>query len=92
VASRPPDPSEASIEIRPSIPYTGKMPETPETPDASEAQAVVLVSCGDFADPGSRTGPWMMPEEERGFLEEARRHGRLAVRLGPDIEEPWRIA
>jgi uncharacterized protein (DUF58 family) len=53
-ASRPPDPSEASIEIRPSIPYTGKMPGTPETPDASEAQAVVLVSCGDFADPGSR--------------------------------------
>ena len=91
VTSRPPDPAEASVEIRPSIPYMERRPGTSRRPDASEAQAVVLVSCHEFADPRSRIGPWMTLEEERRFVDEARAGGRLAVRLGPDVEEPWRI-
>ena len=94
VASQPPNPTGASVEIRPSIPNTGRrQPSVP--PGASEAQAVVLVSCEDFVETGfrreSRTGPWMTLEEERRFVDEARKDGRLAVRLGPDVEEPWRI-
>ncbi len=33
----------------------------------------------------------MTPDEEQRFVDEARDNGRLAVRLGPDFEEPWRI-
>ena len=91
VASRPPGPREASVEIRPSIPYTERRPGPSTPPAASEVQAVVLVSCRNFAGPKSRTGPWMTPEEEQRFVDEARKDGRRAVRLGPDVEEPWRI-
>lgn len=92
VASRPPDPTGASVEIRPSIPYTGDgRPRTSNLPGVSETQAVVLVSCHEFAGPKSRTGPWMTPAEEQDFVYEARAGGRRAVRLGPDVEEPWRI-
>ncbi|MDQ3566958.1 MAG: DUF58 domain-containing protein [Actinomycetota bacterium] len=94
-ASGPPDPTRASVEVRPSIPNTGKRTGPSARPGASEAQSVVLVSCGDFAETGSRTGsrtkPWMTPDEEQRFVDEARDNGRLAVRLGPDFEEPWRI-
>jgi len=91
VASRPPDPAGASVKIRPSIPYTERRPGPSTPPAASEVQAVVLVSCRNFAGPKSRTGPWMTPEEEQRFVDEARKDGRRAVRLGPDVEEPWRI-
>jgi len=91
VASRPPDPSGASVEIRPSMPYSRKRPGSSGPREASEAQAVVLVSCREFAGTKSRTGPWMTLEEEQRFVEEERAAGRQAARLGPDVEEPWRI-
>lgn len=66
-ASPPPDPEGASVEVRPStrkLDTTGK-PHPSPLPGASEAQAVVLVSCHEFAGPG----PWMSPEEELEFVE-----------------------
>ena len=54
---------------------------------ASEAHAVVLVSCHEFAGPG----PWMSPEEEREFIDRTEANGRRVARLGVEVEEPWRI-
>ena len=87
VPSQPPDPREASIEVRPSILGVGKRPGSSGPQDG--AQAMVLVSCGEFT--GFRKGPWMTLNEEQGFLDKARKEGRTAIRLGPDVEEPWRI-
>jgi uncharacterized protein (DUF58 family) len=85
----PPDPEGASVEIRPStrkLDTTRKPPPSP-LPGASEAQAVVLVSCYEFAGPG----PWMPPEEEREFMNKLEANGRTVARLGIEVEEPWRI-
>jgi uncharacterized protein (DUF58 family) len=87
--SPPPDPEGASVEIRPStrkLDTTGK-PQPSPPPGASEAQAVVLVSCHAFAG----QGPWMSPEEELEFVENTEANGRLVSRLGVEVEEPWRI-
>ncbi len=88
-ASPPPDPEEASVEIRPStrkLHTAGKSRPSP-SPGASEAQAIVLVSCHEFAGPG----PWMSPEEERSFAESTEANGRTVARIGVVVEEPWRI-
>ena len=77
------------MEIRPStrnLVTSGKPRRTPQ-PGASEARAVVLVSCHAFAG----QGPWMSPEEELEFLEKVEASGRLAARVGDGVEEPWRI-
>ena len=88
-ACPPPDPEGASVEIRPStrkLDTTGK-PHPSPPPVASEARAVVLVSCHEFAG----QGPWMSPEEELEFVEKTEANGRLASRLGAEVEEPWRM-
>ena len=74
--SRPPA-SGASVTIRPS---TIKH-------DDPEARAVVLVSCQEFAG----SGPWMSPEQEQEFTKSMEANGRQMTRLGPEIEEPWRL-
>ncbi len=86
----PPDPEGASVEVRPSIKKTdrNRKPRPSALPGATEAQAVVLVSCHEFAGPGL----WMSPQEETEFLGRTRAGGRRAVRLGAEVEEPWRIA
>jgi uncharacterized protein (DUF58 family) len=91
--SSPPDEEGTIVEIRPSIRQstrnldtTGKPHPTPQ-PGASEARAVVLVSCHAFAG----RGPWMSPEEELEFVEKVEANGRLAARVGTEVEEPWRI-
>ncbi len=89
-ASRPPDPEGASVEVRPStrkLDITGK-PRPSPLPGASEAQAVVLVTCYEFAGP---SGTWMSPEEEREFIDRTEANGRRVARLGAVVEEPWRI-
>ena len=89
-ASRPPDPEGASVEIRAStkkLDTTGK-PRPSPLPGASEAQAVVLVSCHEFAGPSEM---WMSPEEEREFIDKTEANGRRVARLGAEVEEPWRI-
>jgi hypothetical protein len=88
-ASPPPDPEEASVEIRPSTrkPHTAGKPRPSPSPGASEAQAIVLVSCHEFAGPG----PWMSPEEERSFAESTEANGRRVARLGIEVQEPWSI-
>ncbi len=89
-ASRPPDPGGASVEVRSSTKRgfnTARKPNPSEHPGASEAQAVVLVSCQEFAGPGH----WMSPEEEREFVSRNESNGRRVARLGAVIEEPWRI-
>jgi uncharacterized protein (DUF58 family) len=88
--SPPPDPEGASVEIRPSIRKlgaTGK-PRPSPLPGASEAQAVVLVSCHEFAGPSEA---WMSPEEEREFVDRTEANGRRVARLGTEVQEPWRI-
>ena len=88
-ASPPPDPEEASVEIRPStrkLHTAGKSRPSP-SPGASEAQAIVLVSCHAFPSPG----PWMSPEEERSFAESTEANGRRVARLGIEVQEPWSI-
>jgi uncharacterized protein (DUF58 family) len=89
-ASPPPDPEGASVEIRPStrkLDTAGK-PRPSPLPGASEAQAVVLVSCHEFAGP---SGTWMSPEEERSFAESTEANGRRVARLGVEVQEPWSI-
>jgi uncharacterized protein (DUF58 family) len=94
-SSRPPDPEGASVEIRPSIEIrpssrrtdTSRRPRPSALPGASEAQAVVLVSCHEFAGPGN----WMSPEEEQEFISRTEANGRRVARLGAEVEEPWRI-
>ena len=88
-ASPPPDPEEASVEIRPSTRklHTAGKPRPSPSPGASEAQAIVLVSCHEFAGPG----PWMSPEEERSFAESTEANGRRVARLGIEVQEPWSI-
>jgi len=56
---RPPDPEGASVEVRPSIKKsdTNRKPRPSALPGASEAQAVVLVSCHEFAGPGPCMSP-----------------------------------
>ena len=83
-SSRPPGPEGASVEIRPSI----RKLDTAGKPLSTEAQAVVLVSCHEFAGP---SGTWMSPEEEREFIEKTEAKGRRVARLGTAVEEPWRI-
>jgi uncharacterized protein (DUF58 family) len=87
--SRPPDPEGASVEIRPSTKRldTTRKPRPSPLPGASEAQAVVLVSCHEFAG----RGPWMSPEEEREFTDRTEANGRTVARLGVEVEEPWSI-
>jgi hypothetical protein len=34
----------------------------------------------------------MTPEEEREFIVKTEAEGRRVVRLGVEVEEPWRIA
>ncbi|MDP8946800.1 MAG: DUF58 domain-containing protein [Actinomycetota bacterium] len=89
-ASRPPDPAGASVEVRPSTKGrdTAGKPHPPTQPGASEARAVVLVSCHAFA--GS-SGTWMSPEEEVEFIDKTEANGRLVARLGAEVREPWRI-
>jgi uncharacterized protein (DUF58 family) len=88
-ASPPPDPEEASVEIRPSTRklHTAGKPRPSPSPGASETQAIVLVSCHEFAGPG----PWMSPEEERSFAESTEANGRRVARLGIEVQEPWSI-
>ncbi len=88
-ASQAPDPEGASVEIRPSTKRldTTRKPRPSPLPGASEAQAVVLVSCHEFAG----RGPWMSPEEEQEFMDRTEANGRTVARLGVEVEEPWRI-
>jgi uncharacterized protein (DUF58 family) len=83
--SPPPDQERASVEVRPSIKRTGARKS--RSSPASEAQAVVLVSCHEFAGPGR----WMSPEEEVEFMNQTEEDGRRVARLGAEVEEPWRI-
>lgn len=78
-SSRPPGMEDASVEILPSI--------RRKKDGGSRAGTVVLVSCHEFEG----AGPWMTPEEENEFLDGIEAEGRRAVRLGPDVTEPWRI-
>ena len=78
------------MEIRPStrrLDVVGK-PRPSPPPDASEAQAVVLVSCNEFAGPSDI---WMTPEEERVFVDRTEANGRRVARLGIEVQEPWSI-
>jgi len=75
--SRPPEASGTSVEIRPS---TRKQ-------ENAESRTTVLVSCQQFAG----SGPWMSPEQEQDFLDDAEAKGRKVALLGPEVEEPWRI-
>ena len=75
--SRPPDAARASVEIRPST----------RKHDNTEARAVVLVSCHEFQGPG----PWMSPDQEHEFMESVEAKSHTVARLGPEVEEPWRI-
>jgi uncharacterized protein (DUF58 family) len=87
--SSPPDQEGTIVEIRPStrnLDTTGKPHLTPQ-PGASGARAVVLVSCHAFAGKGL----WMSPEDELEFLEKVEANGRLAARVGAEVEEPWSI-
>ena len=88
-ASPPPDPEAMSVEVRPSTKKTDttRKPRPSPLPGASEAQAVVLVSCHEFAGPGR----WMSPEEELEFMNRTEANGRRVARLGAEVEEPWRI-
>ena len=88
-ASPPPDPEGMSVEVRPSTKKTDttRKPRPSPLPGASEAQAVVLVSCHEFAGPGR----WMSPEEELEFMNRTEANGRRVARLGVEVEEPWRI-
>jgi len=89
-ATQPPDPEGSSVEIRPStrkLDITSK-PRPSPLPGASEAQAVVLISCHEFAGP---SGTWMSPEEEQEFIDKTEANGRIVARLGAEVEEPWRI-
>jgi len=88
-ASPPPDPERMSVEVRPSTKKTDttRKPRPSPLPGASEAQAVVLVSCHEFAGPGR----WMSPEEELEFMNRTEANGRRVARLGVEVEEPWRI-
>ena len=88
-ASPPPDPEGMSVEVRPSTKKTDttRKPRPSPLPGASEAQAVVLVSCHEFAGPGR----WMSPEEELEFMNRTEANGRRVARLGAEVEEPWRI-
>ena len=90
-ASPSPDPEGASVEIRPSTKKldTARKPQPSPPPGASEAQAVVLVSCHEFAGP---SGTWMSLEEEREFIDKTEANGRRVAWLGAEVEEPWRIA
>ena len=89
-ASKPPDPEGASVEIRPSTKRldTTRKPRPSPLPDASEAQAVVLVSCHEFA---GLSEAWMSPAEEREFIESTEANSRRVARVGVEVEEPWRI-
>lgn len=78
VAARPPKIEDASVEILPSL--RGARP--------GGAGTVVLVSCAEFAG----DGPWMTVAEERRMTDDLENAGRRAVRLGPDVREPWRIS
>jgi uncharacterized protein (DUF58 family) len=87
-ASRPPDPEGVSIEVRPSLKTdTVRRPRPSELPGATEAQAVVLVSCQAFAG----AGHWMSPQEEEEFVSKTEANGLRVARLGAEVEEPWRI-
>jgi uncharacterized protein (DUF58 family) len=88
--SQPPDPEGASVEVRPSTRRldTAAKPWPSPPPGAAEAQAVVLVSCHEFAGP---SGTWMTPEEEREFIDKTEANCRRVARLGAEVEEPWRI-
>ena len=85
-ASKPPATQGASVEIRPST-RRNNVAEKPDISGTSEAQAIVLVSCHEFEG----AGPWMSPEQERKFTEDAEASGRKVALLGPEVEEPWRI-
>ncbi len=89
-ASSPPDLGAASVEVRPSTITTDitLQPDPTLLPDASEARAVVLVSCHEFAGPSEA---WMSPEEELAFMSETELDGRRVARLGAEVREPWRI-
>jgi uncharacterized protein (DUF58 family) len=88
-ASLPTDPEGTSVEVRPSTRRSGSgKPRPSPLPGASEAQAVVLVSCHEFAGPG----PWMSPDEEVEFMNRTEANGRRVARLGAEVQEPWRIA
>jgi hypothetical protein len=58
-SGRPLDPEGASVEVRPSIkkPDTNRKSKPSALPEASEAEAVVLVSCHEFAGPGPCMSP-----------------------------------
>ena len=88
--SRPLDPVGASVEIRPSTRKhdTAGKSQPSVLAGASEAHAVVLVSCHEFAGP---SGMWMSPEEEVEFMFKTEANGRRAARLGAEVQEPWRI-
>ena len=101
-ACRPPDPEGASVEIRPSVKNTdtantatantatantARRMRSSEASGVSGAQVVVLVSCHAFAG----AGQWMSPQEEEEFVSESEANGRRVARLGPVVEEPWRI-
>ncbi len=77
-ASRLPQTEDAAVEILPSL----------RDAQPRGSGSVVLVSCYEFVGPG----PWMTPEDEREFVERVEAAGRPVTRLGPDVEEPWRVA
>ena len=77
-SSRLPTLEAASVEIVPSL----------REAQPSGAATVVLVSCQEFAGPGQ----WMTAEEERIFATQLEAEGRGVAIVGPDVDEPWRIA
>ena len=91
-ACRPPDPEGASVEIRSSVKNTAtantaRRMRSSESSGVSKAQVVVLVSCHAFAG----AGHWMSLQEEEEFVSETETSGQRVARLGPEVEEPWRI-
>ncbi len=78
-ASKPPEPAERNVEIRPSVDNLD--------PSKARSETVVLVSCHELAGPG----PWMTPDEELEFVRAVESEGRQVRRLGASIEEPGRL-
>lgn len=84
-----PDPRGASVEVRPSTKRTGadKKVKASPPPGTGEAQAVVLISCHDFAG----AGIWMTPEEERAFVAATEAKGRMVTLVGRGFDGPLRF-
>ncbi len=77
-AARPPKIENPSVEILASL----------RDAKPGDADTVVLVSCAEFKG----EGPWMTVAEEHRVTGGLEATGRNAIRLGPDVREPWSLS